>query len=171
MTETRDLRPGADTAADPIARGQYLQLLGEELRDLRKSRGCSREDLGQRLEIPASPQTIATYELGTRQCGVVRLVELCRALDGHAHELMLRAYERTVVDAHSGPFRLDLADVLAANQLASTPLGKWARSVVGEEFHGRSCQVGLSRPALDLLAELCGISRSDLLRMLRALRE
>lgn len=54
----------------------YQRILGEELRKLRTERGWTRKELGEKLQSGISLQTLATYELGTRQCSVVRLAEL-----------------------------------------------------------------------------------------------
>ena len=50
------------------------------IRSLRKQRGWTRKELNRRLQSDISLQTLATYELGTRQCSVTRLVEICVAL-------------------------------------------------------------------------------------------
>src|SRR3981081_3049844 len=54
----------------------YQRILGDELRKLRRQRGWTRKELNQHLQSEISLQTLATYELGTRQCSVVRLVGL-----------------------------------------------------------------------------------------------
>ncbi|HEU5110532.1 MAG TPA: helix-turn-helix transcriptional regulator, partial [Micromonosporaceae bacterium] len=66
----------------------YQRVLGDELRLLRKRRGWTRKDLNDRLRRDISLQTLATYELGTRQISVIRLVEICHALDELPHDLL-----------------------------------------------------------------------------------
>ncbi|EWM13370.1 hypothetical protein KUTG_03674 [Kutzneria sp. 744] len=63
---------------DPMT---YQRVLGDELRKLRKQRGWTRKVLQGKLQTEVSLQTLATYELGTRQCSVVRLAEICLALE------------------------------------------------------------------------------------------
>ena len=95
-----------DTAA-------YQRVLGDELRSLRKQRGWTRKELNRRLQSDISLQTLATYELGTRQCSVVRLVEICVALGVPAHEVLARVHERVFGDAPAGHLSVDLATVVA----------------------------------------------------------
>jgi len=52
---------------------EVSRVLGAELRSLRKGHGWTRRDLLERSELNIALQTLATYELGTRQCTVVRL--------------------------------------------------------------------------------------------------
>src|SRR5882672_6371061 len=59
----------------------YQRVLGDEIRRLRKQRSWTRKDLNERLQSEISLQTLATYELGTRQVSVIRFVEICLALD------------------------------------------------------------------------------------------
>src|SRR5256714_9428176 len=72
----------------------YQRVLGEELRKLRRRRGWTRKELNQHLQSDISLQTLATYELGTRQCSVVRLVELCMAMDERPQDLPGRVHGR-----------------------------------------------------------------------------
>ena len=82
------------TANGQIDTVAYQRVLGDEIRSLRKQRGWTRKELNKRLQTEISLQTLATYELGTRQCSVVRLVEICHALDVPAHEVLARVHER-----------------------------------------------------------------------------
>src|SRR5947208_15792184 len=90
----------------------YQQVLGDEIRRLRKQRGWTRKDLNGRLQSDISLQTLATYELGTRQCSVVRFVEICLALDERPHELLARVHERLFTDAPVGRIRVDRRKVV-----------------------------------------------------------
>ncbi len=105
----------------------YQRVLGDELRRLRKQRGWTRRDLNRRLQSDISLQTLATYELGTRQCSVVRLVEICLALDEVPHELLARVHQRVFSDSPVGRIRIDLRKVVrddAAGAAAAAPLGE-----------------------------------------------
>uniref|UniRef100_UPI003F497370 helix-turn-helix domain-containing protein n=1 Tax=Amycolatopsis sp. CA-096443 TaxID=3239919 RepID=UPI003F497370 len=64
----------ADVPPDPLIR----RILGGELREPRAQRGLTLTDLAARL--PVSPQTLASYELGSRHCNVVRLFEIRHSL-------------------------------------------------------------------------------------------
>ena len=94
----------------------YQRVLGDELRRLRKQRGWTRRDLNRRLQSDISLQTLATYELGTRQCSVVRLVEICLALDEVPHELIARVHQRVFSDSPVGRIRIDLRKVVRDTQ-------------------------------------------------------
>ena len=62
------------------------RVLGDEIRQARKACGWTRKQLQAYLPTRISVQTLATYELGTRQCSVARLVELCDAMNVFAHD-------------------------------------------------------------------------------------
>jgi transcriptional regulator with XRE-family HTH domain len=143
----------------------YQRVLGEELRTLRRRRGWTRKELNQRLQSDISLQTLATYELGTRQCSVVRLVELCVAMDELPAELLARVHRR-VFTTDSGKVRLDLTKVVADQQPELLSLRRWAADRL--RHPGSPREIGLDQPALDWMAELCGLSPGDLVARLRA---
>lgn len=143
----------------------YQRVLGEELRKLREKKGWTRKDLGRRLRSDISLQTLATYELGTRQCSVVRLVELCLALDELPQNLLATVHRR-VFSGDPGQVRVNLAHVIADEAPELLPLRRWAR---GRLEHTQSVDVRLDPPALERMAELCGMRASDLVTRLRKL--
>ncbi|MGH3950246.1 MAG: helix-turn-helix domain-containing protein, partial [Pseudonocardiaceae bacterium] len=72
----------------------YQRVLGDELRKARKRRGWTRKELNNNLQSDISLQTLATYELGTRQCSVVRLAEICTAMGEQPQEVLARVHTR-----------------------------------------------------------------------------
>ncbi|MBK1785910.1 helix-turn-helix transcriptional regulator [Prauserella cavernicola] len=144
----------------------YQRVLGEELRKLRKQRGWTRKELNQRLQSEISLQTLATYELGTRQCSVVRLVELCLAMDELPQNLLARVHRRVFGD-EPGRVRLNLAKVIADEQPELLPLRRWARGRL--DTAGGSPEIQLEFTALERMAELCGLETQDLIARLRKL--
>lgn len=148
----------------------YQRVLGDELRRLRKQRGWTRRDLNRRLQSDISLQTLATYELGTRQCSVVRLVEICLALDEVPHELMARVHQRVFSDSPVGRIRVDLRKVVRDTQPELLPLRRWAKGRLAElnGTHG-SADVNLDISALERMAELCGLETVDLISRLRTI--
>jgi transcriptional regulator with XRE-family HTH domain len=143
----------------------YQRILGEELRKLRTERGWTRKELGEKLQSGISLQTLATYELGTRQCSVVRLAELCLALDELPQNLLARVHNRLF--AHeNGQVRVNLADVVADEQPELLPLRRWAR---GRLAAGGSADVRFDRTTLEQLAALCGLRTEELLTRLKKL--
>lgn len=149
-----------DTAA-------YQRVLGDELRSLRKQRGWTRKELNRRLQSEISLQTLATYELGTRQCSVTRLVEICTALGVPAHAVLARVHERVFGDAPAGHLAVDLAAVVADTRPQLLPLRRWAQGRLASLVPGQPPEVHLDLPALEYMAQLCRLSTVDLIRTLR----
>ncbi|QUF07279.1 helix-turn-helix transcriptional regulator [Actinosynnema pretiosum subsp. pretiosum] len=155
-----DLTVEIDTA-------EYQRVLGDELRSLRKQRGWTRKELNQRLQSDISLQTLATYELGTRQCSVVRLVEICVALGVPAHRVLAKVHERVFGDSPSGHLPVNLAAVAADGRPHLAPLRRWAQGRLAQVGPEQPPEVHLDLPALDYMAQLCQLSTVDLIRTLR----
>jgi transcriptional regulator with XRE-family HTH domain len=168
------LAVGQSTAHDPegaivqLDAATYQRVLGDEIRRLRKQRGWTRKELNDRLQSDISLQTLATYELGTRQCSVVRFVEICLALDEHPHELLARVHERVFTDAPVGRIRIDLRKVARDRAPELLPLRRWASGRLAAES-GHGVEVHLDIAALERMAELCGLETVDLINRLRNL--
>jgi transcriptional regulator with XRE-family HTH domain len=145
----------------------YQRVLGDELRRLRKQRGWTRRDLNRRLQSDISLQTLATYELGTRQCSVVRLVEICLALDEVPHELLARVHQRVFADSPVGRIRIDLRKIVRDSQPELLPLRRWAKGKLAENNGSHSPEVNLDISALERMAELCGLETVELISRLR----
>jgi transcriptional regulator with XRE-family HTH domain len=145
----------------------YQRVLGDEIRRLRKQRGWTRKDLNERLQSDISLQTLATYELGTRQCSVVRFVEICLALDELPHDLIARVHERVFTDTPVGRITLDLRRVVRDHQPELLPLRRWAAGRLGTDPGPHGAEVHLDITALERLAELCRMDTVDLISRLR----
>ncbi|WP_237048040.1 helix-turn-helix domain-containing protein [Lentzea guizhouensis] len=157
------------TATGPIDTAAYQRVLGDEIRSLRKQRGWTRKELNKRLQTEISLQTLATYELGTRQCSVVRLVEICHALDVPAHELLARVHERFFGDTPAGHLTLNLALVAATDNPRLAPLRRWAAGRLHVLPPGASPEVHLDLAALENMAQLCQLPAVELIRILRSM--
>lgn len=157
------------TANGQIDTVAYQRVLGDEIRSLRKQRGWTRKELNKRLQTEISLQTLATYELGTRQCSVVRLVEICAALDIPAHQVLARVHERMFGDVPAGHLTLNLIAIVADDRPELTPLRRWAKGRLHQLPLGHAPSVHLDLPALDYMAQLCQLSTVELIRTLRAL--
>lgn len=144
----------------------YQRVLGEELRKLRRRRGWTRKELNQHLQSDISLQTLATYELGTRQCSVVRLVELCLAMDELPQDLLARVHRRVFTD-EPGKVRLHLVRIVADRHPELFPLRRWAEDRLRQP--GTQQEVQLDKPAVDRMAELCGLKPAELLTLLQDL--
>jgi transcriptional regulator with XRE-family HTH domain len=145
----------------------YQRVLGDEIRRLRKRRGWTRKELNERLQSDISLQTLATYELGTRQCSVVRFVEICLALDEPPHELLARVHERVFTEAPVGRIRIDLRKVVRDRAPELLPLRRWATGRLAEEPGPHGVEVHLDISALERMAELCGMETIELIGRLR----
>ncbi|NIH87427.1 helix-turn-helix domain-containing protein [Amycolatopsis granulosa] len=144
----------------------YQRVLGEELRKLRRRRGWTRKELNQHLQSDISLQTLATYELGTRQCSVVRLVELCLAMDELPQDLLARVHRRVFAD-EPGKVRLDLAHIVADDRTELLPLRRWAEDRLRQPSAPR--EVRLDRSAMTWMAQLCGLTVPELLERLHTI--
>jgi transcriptional regulator with XRE-family HTH domain len=145
----------------------YQRVLGDELRRLRKERGWTRRDLNRRLQSDISLQTLATYELGTRQCSVVRLVEICIALDEVPHDLLARVHQRVFSESPVGRIRVDLRRIVRDDHAALLPLRRWARGKLTEYNGHHPPEVNLDISALEQMAELCRMETVELIARLR----
>jgi transcriptional regulator with XRE-family HTH domain len=152
-----------DTAA-------YWRVLGDELRHARKMHGWTRRELSERLPSGISIQTLATYELGTRQCSVVRFVEICLELDETPHELLARVHQRVFGESPVGRIGIDLREVVRDDQAALQPLRMWAKGKLTEYRGHQAPEVNLDISALERMAELCGIETVELIARLRRIR-
>jgi transcriptional regulator with XRE-family HTH domain len=138
------------------------RVLGDELRRLRMLRGWSRRELVQRLQSDISSQTVATYELGTRQCSVVRLVEICLALEETPHDLLGRVQLRVFTGAPVGHIRIDLCKIVRDDQPELLPLRRWAKEKLADNDGHHVSHISLDISALERMAELCGVQTVDL---------
>lgn len=152
-----------------IDAASYQRVLGDELRKVRKQRGWTRKQLQHRLQSDISLQTLATYELGTRQCSVVRLAELCIALDVLPQEVLARVHERVFTGDRPGHIRIDLEQVVRDHQPELMPLRRWALDRINQTPDGRPREVQLDLAALEQMAELCGLDTVELISKLRNL--
>jgi len=142
--------------------------LGDELRRTRKQLGWSRKQLLDHLESQISIQTVATYESGRRQCSVARLVEICRAMDVYAHDLLARVQKRTEAET-TDRLVVDLRRIVRDRQPELIPLRRWAQQRLGQAGGDAAHAVPLDLAALESMAELCGMTTLDLIKRLRAL--
>lgn len=145
----------------------YQRVLGDEIRRLRKQRGWTRKDLNERLQSDISLQTLATYELGTRQVSVVRFVEICRALGELPHELLARVHDRVFTDVPVGRIRIDLRKIVRDRAPELLPLRRWASGRLAAEPGPQAVEVHLDITALERMAELCRMETVDLIGRLR----
>jgi hypothetical protein len=139
---------------------RFLRVLGEELRAARKRHGLIRRDIIPQLDRPVSEPTLGTYELGTRDAPITRIVEFCMAMGESPVEVIRRAWEQTRIAG----FNLDLAAVAQLRDADLAPLVAWA--VVHLKARDGRRIVYLSRAAIAPLAVLCKLEWLDLVHRL-----
>lgn len=158
---------------DRLDSAEYQLVLGEELRELRKSQGWTRKELSERLGSEISQQTLATYELGTRHCSVVRLVELCLAMDEQPQKLLARV-QRKLFPEQPGGVRVSLRALAALDSEELAPLRGWSqgklRQASSTSDDAAADAVLLDAQAIHWLAQLCGMDVTQLTTRLRELR-
>lgn len=146
---------------------EFTQVLGDELRWVRKRRRWYQKDVVARLRHELSEQTLAAYETGVRRMTVVRLVELTMALDVSAIDVLARVYNRVLPDnnqAHGWTVDLVAASQMPPAELA--PLRRWATGRLATIAEGAPKTALLSVHAIDALALLCDMDANELVRWL-----
>lgn len=140
----------------------FLRLLGEELRETRKSRGLTVDKLRDTLQFEISSKTLGSYEQATRHCTVARLVELCMALDEPAHELLKRVCNQ-LPDTPMGPVIIDLHAILRTRLPELAPFRRWAQ----DRVDNHADVVTLDKEVLDEMATVCGLDGELFLRKIK----
>lgn len=141
------------------------RVLGEELRRARDDLGWTRAELVSRMPSNVHVQTLAYYEQGLRQCTVVRLVEICKALGVSAPELLGLALQRAEIDLHNIALRVDLHALLEDKRTELRPLRRWARNRLADAPDA-SGVARLDRAVIDELALFLGFTRAQFVRYL-----
>lgn len=148
-----------------VVRRDLARMLGHELRHVRKQLRWTRKQLHARLVSDISLQTLATYELGTRQCSVIRFVELCTALGAWAPDVLSQAIQQARDVTPPGCVDINLQAVLRDTTSALFPLRRWARQRLTTTPDALDT-VRLDAATLERLAELCRMTLPDLARSL-----
>jgi hypothetical protein len=97
---------------------------------------------------------------------VVRLVELCVAMDELPQDLLAKVHRRVFVD-EPGRVRVDLRKVVADASADLLPLRRWAEDRLRQAGEHGAAEVALDLPALERMAELCELPTVDLIGRLR----
>lgn len=154
--------------AYPDRDARFLRVLGDELRRARKRRGWRRQDLLARLRSDISLQAVATYELGTRACSVVRLLELTDVLETSMPELLGRVLDR-ITDRQMAAVVVDLVAVARCERPNLQPLRRWAQARLDHAEIHEPMLVPLDPSGVAWLAKLCDMDAPELTTVVRAL--
>jgi transcriptional regulator with XRE-family HTH domain len=156
-----------DTALVGVTDGAIARLLGDELRRARDAIGLTRQQLIDKMNSDIHPQTLASYENGIRQCTVVRLVEICRALGVTAPDVLSLSLQRAKEELYTLTLRVDLIALLRDKDTAFDQVRGWARMRIANA--GSSPEVArLEPPAIREMAFIFGIPRAELTEYLAA---
>lgn len=155
-----------DTALSGVTDVAVTRVLGEELRRTRDALGLTRAELTQRMPSRIHPQTLATYEAGVRQCTVVRLIEICRALGVAAPDILSLSLQRAEAELYSLTLLIDLTALTRDDNDIFHQVRAWARRKL-DEPGGRDV-AWLEPPAVREMAFIFGLPRTDLVTYLAA---
>ncbi|ATY17032.1 XRE family transcriptional regulator (plasmid) [Amycolatopsis sp. AA4] len=146
----------------------YWLFLGDELRKRRESRGWTCSDLRARLRCEVSVQTLGCYELALRRFYVMRLVELCVAMDESPEKLLARVHDR-ITSAGQGGVQIRLSLLAAARDPALAPAARWAHANLRQASASPAMQFG---PAVQrVLAGRCALTPAEFAARLRTLND
>lgn len=124
-----------ETSPGWVTEEAIVRALGSELRRAREAAGWTRADLVARLPFEMHVQTLTNYERGLRQCTLGRLVEICRALDLTAPDVLRVALQRAEMDVHA-VVQVDLRAAAEDSSAEFVPLQRWARNRLATEPAG-----------------------------------
>lgn len=105
-----------------------MRALGEELKRARENLGLSQAQLAARMPSGLHPKTLASYEQGSRQCTVVRLCEIARALGISANDLLAKALLHAEIDLRTARVLVDLQALANDMRADLRLLRRWART-------------------------------------------
>jgi hypothetical protein len=145
-----------------------MRMLGDELRDLRLSRGHTRGTLVSRLPADITAQTLASYELGARHCTVQRLFDICEVLDASAADVLDSVLRRLHQGVATTGLTIDLRALARSTSVRLRPLRRWA--IIACEQRPDLTHTTLSSASVALAAELCGTTVSTLTNAINAVQ-
>ncbi len=141
----------------------YSGALGAELRRRREELGLTREQFVERLPREVSNQTLATWELASRQVTMNRLVDLSVAFETQPHQLLAVVDERVLE-----PLSRLIVDLAALAHTLRPELAvarQWARARL--LVPDAATVIDMPPDAMVGLAELSGVQPADLAAALR----
>jgi transcriptional regulator with XRE-family HTH domain len=154
-----------DTALVGVTDGAIARLLGDELRRARDAIGLTRQQLIDRMDSDIHPQTLASYENGIRQCTVVRLVEICRALGVTAADVLNLSLQRAKDELYSQTLIVDLSALSRGTDPTYGQVRTWARMRIANGADEANV-ARLEPAAIREMAFIFGIPRAELIQHL-----
>jgi transcriptional regulator with XRE-family HTH domain len=146
-------------AHEKVTDRAFARILGQEIRRVRESRGWTRAQLVDRLPSGIGDRTLLSYEHGFRYLTVVRFVEICRALDIAASEVLRRASEKAS-DLRAFSLKVSLDAVIRDKQDGFEPVRLWAKNRLKED--DSTSEVLLAPVTVREMAAVLGFSHGTL---------
>lgn len=153
-----------DVVHDEVIDRVITRTLGEELRRARENTGLSQADLAARMPSDPHAKTLASYEQGARQCTVVRLCEIARALGVSPMDLLARALVHADVDLQTVGMQVDLQALTNDPRPELRPLRRWARARLA--IHPTVKLARLDGHVIQEMAVIFGTTLTDLVSTL-----
>jgi transcriptional regulator with XRE-family HTH domain len=147
-----------DASDDEVARA-VAQAVGEELRRARVAKGWSRAQFVPRLPSGIGDRTLLAYEHGLRHLTLIRLLELCEALDVVATDVMSQALQRARLHLENLVLTIDLRALVNSGNFKFRPLVQWAKNKLNKHPDG---VVELAPVGVIELADFMGCSHHEL---------
>lgn len=141
--------------------------LGAEVRRAREAAGLSRPELVAQLPFKIAVATLLNWELGHRSISYARLVEIGRALNVSAPDLLRRAIERVEV-IESLLVEFDLRPLCDDTDPRFGLLRRWAENKLAAA--GEDSVVRVHHSVIRELAVLLGVRLADLVEHLSIAR-
>lgn len=124
-------RPDGVDVTDEATASVVARALGEELRRVREARGWSRAQFVKGLPSQIGDRTLLSYEHGSRQMTVLRLLELSQGLGVPASPIAAQVMQRARLYLQNLVLRVDLRQLLQDINMHYGPLASWARNRLG----------------------------------------
>jgi transcriptional regulator with XRE-family HTH domain len=124
-----------DASDEEVARA-VARALGDELRRAREERGWSRAQFVVRLPSGIGDRTLLAYEHGLRHLTVIRLLELCEALEVVADSTLIKALQRARLFLENLVLTVDLRELASSGNFKFRPMVQWARNKLNKHPDG-----------------------------------
>jgi transcriptional regulator with XRE-family HTH domain len=144
---------------DGDARKFISQAIGCELRRTREQYGWSRAQFVALLPSGIGERTLLSYERGTRELSVMRLLELCTSLNAEPTTVLRYALQRAGALLDNLALHVDLRALLNDRNPNFYSMHQWARNKLSRNPDGTT---ELSAIAVVELADFIGCTRDEL---------
>lgn len=147
-----------DASDDEVARA-VARAVGEELRRAREAKGWSRAQFVTRLPSGIGDRTLLAYEHGLRHLTLIRLLELCEALDAVVADVVSQGLQRARLFLKNLALTVALHELLRSGNFKFRPMVQWARNKLNKHPDG---VVELPPAGVIELADFMGCTHQDL---------